>query len=338
MKRDAKLDYMKGVLILLVVYGHCMYWLSNDYTHRWNMYIPQFIYTFHMPLFVFLCGYFFSLKRHKPFFETIIDKFKRLIIPHVFFNIIWIIPVFLLWDWYGHFITRGYYVGHITLNNIFQYLTMFWFLWCIFLSCCISNIVYSILPRPHLCNMMIAVFLYITEALYPHIFLFTESHLGNMYIFFALGLILYGKESFIKSKFCVICSSIVYIIYLWLLFSESPYYCFWNEKIGKIAAVVCSFNIINLLYNTSIYNKIFLKISRYSLFIYIYHFTILYPLIGIIQNDQTGDYIAIINFIISILTVLILSGIAKNIHNNSWLRRYMFGEYKDYKDESSSLK
>lgn len=338
MKRDAKLDYMKGILIFLVVYGHCMYWLSNDKTPRWNLYIPQLIFTFHMPLFVFLSGYFFSKKRNKPFFETIIDKFKRLIIPHLFFNIIWIIPIFLLWDWYGHFITRGYYAGHITLNNIFQYFTMYWFLWCIFLSCSISTIVYSKLPHPHLCNIIIAVFIYITDNLYPHIFLFTESHLGNMYIFFALGVILYGKESIIKSKWSVICSSIVYIIYLWLLFSESPYYSYWNEGIGKIAAAVCSFNIINLLYNTSILHKFFIIISRYSLFIYIYHFTLLYPLIGITLKNQTGNYTAIINFIFSILTVLILSEIAKIIHNSLWLRKYMFGEYKDYKNVSTSLK
>ena len=302
------------------------------------MYIPQLIYTFHMPLFVFLSGYFFSLKKNKPFFETIIDKFRRLIIPHLFFNIIWIIPIFLLWNWYGHFITRGGYEGHITLNNIFQYLTMFWFLWCIFLSCCISNIVYSILPRPDLCNMLIAISFYIIQILYPHIILFTESQLGNMYIFFALGLIMYGKGSIINSKWSVICSSIVYIIYLWFIFSDSPYYSYWNEEVGKIAAVVCLFNIIILLYNKSVLHKFFLIISRYSLFIYIYHFTLLYPLIGITQKSQTGNYIAIINFILSILTVLILSGFGKIIHNSLWLRRYMFGEYKDYKNVSSSLK
>ena len=215
---------------------------------------------------------------------------------------------------------------------------MYWFLWCIFLSCSISTIVYSKLPHPHLCNIIIAVFLYITDNLYPHIFLFTESHLGNMYIFFALGVILYGKESIIKSKWSVICSSIVYIIYIWLLFSESPYYSYWNEGIGKIAAAVCSFNIINLLYNTSILHKFFIIISRYSLFIYIYHFTLLYPLIGITPKNQTGNYTAIINFIFSILTVLLLSEIAKITHNSLWLRRYMFGEYKDYKNASTSLK
>ena len=153
------------------------------------------------------------MKKNKPFLETIIDKYRRLIIPHLFFNIIWITPIFLLWDWYGHFITRDCYEGHITLNNIFQYLTMFWFLWCIFLSCCISNIVYSILPRPHLCNILIAISFYIIQVLNPHIIIFTESHLGNMYIFFALGLIMYGKESILYSKWSVICSSIVYIIY-----------------------------------------------------------------------------------------------------------------------------
>ena len=151
-------------------------------------------------------------------------------------------------------------------------------------------------------------------------------------------MVMYGKESIINSKWSVIGSSIVYIIYLWFILSDSPYYSYWNEEIGKIAAVVCSFNIINLLYNTSVLHKFFLIISRYSLFIYIYHFTLLYPLIGITQKNQTGNHIAIINFILSILILLILSGFAMILHNSSWLRRYMFGEYKDYKNVSSALK
>ena len=54
MKRDARLDGLKFVLIFLVVLGHLSY---NDY----GLGLTKMIYSFHMPVFVFLSGYFTSL-------------------------------------------------------------------------------------------------------------------------------------------------------------------------------------------------------------------------------------------------------------------------------------
>lgn len=44
------IDVMKGMAIVLVVVGHYL---------LWTPWIPTFIWSFHMPLFVFLNGYFF---------------------------------------------------------------------------------------------------------------------------------------------------------------------------------------------------------------------------------------------------------------------------------------
>ena len=56
-KRDLSLDVVKAILIVLVVLGHAMRegscsGIMND--------IVGFIYHFHMPLFVLICGYFFK--------------------------------------------------------------------------------------------------------------------------------------------------------------------------------------------------------------------------------------------------------------------------------------
>ena len=56
--RDAKFDTLKGWLILSVVFGH---FFSHDATHSVpSEAIANFIYSFHMPLFVFISGYFSS--------------------------------------------------------------------------------------------------------------------------------------------------------------------------------------------------------------------------------------------------------------------------------------
>ena len=53
-KRDLKLDGLKFIMIFLVVLGHLSY---ND----WGLGVSKIIYSFHMPVFVFLSGYFTSL-------------------------------------------------------------------------------------------------------------------------------------------------------------------------------------------------------------------------------------------------------------------------------------
>ena len=55
-KRFEKWDNVKGMLIILVVVGHYMYYFQDD---TWNMSrIYYGIHLFHMPLFVFISGLF----------------------------------------------------------------------------------------------------------------------------------------------------------------------------------------------------------------------------------------------------------------------------------------
>lgn len=54
--RDNRIDTLKGVLIALVVWGHCfLYGIPQDGI---KMVIANYVYLFHMPFFVFLSGYF----------------------------------------------------------------------------------------------------------------------------------------------------------------------------------------------------------------------------------------------------------------------------------------
>lgn len=51
MERDNRIDALKGVLITLVVLGHCLLWGGQKSS------VANWIYLFHMPFFVFLSGY-----------------------------------------------------------------------------------------------------------------------------------------------------------------------------------------------------------------------------------------------------------------------------------------
>lgn len=59
-KRNIQYDYIKGVAIFLVIYGHSISHLDIGQTSWWENPVYMFIYMFHMPLFIFVSGYFFN--------------------------------------------------------------------------------------------------------------------------------------------------------------------------------------------------------------------------------------------------------------------------------------
>lgn len=74
-KRIEYLDIAKGIGILLVVLGH------NDFEVI-SLFVQRLIYSFHMPLFFFLSGYF--LNTAIPFFEFVKKRFNSLLKPYLF--------------------------------------------------------------------------------------------------------------------------------------------------------------------------------------------------------------------------------------------------------------
>lgn len=74
-KRIEYIDIAKGIGILLVVLGH------NDFGYI-SPYAYHVIYSFHMPLFFFLSGYF--LKTNIPFLEFAKKRFNSLMKPYLF--------------------------------------------------------------------------------------------------------------------------------------------------------------------------------------------------------------------------------------------------------------
>lgn len=100
--RNSKLDNIKGVLIILVVMGHL---LELDMEYGINRFLYIIIYTFHMPVFVFVSGYFanFSIKR----------TIKKLLYPYILFQFLYLL-----------------FAKHVlNLDNLIQFTTPYWLLW-----------------------------------------------------------------------------------------------------------------------------------------------------------------------------------------------------------------
>ncbi|QDP41711.1 acyltransferase family protein [Radiobacillus deserti] len=84
MQRNAYLDNAKVLLITLVVFGHVIQPFTSDSTTVHVLY--QWIYTFHMPLFIMLSGYFAS-GSSKPGYVKKLGK--KLIVPYLLFQMIY---------------------------------------------------------------------------------------------------------------------------------------------------------------------------------------------------------------------------------------------------------
>lgn len=91
MKRDAYFDNLRLVLIFFVVFGHLIQPYTTDFSTISSLY--TIIYTFHMPAFILVSGYF---ARGSGDFSHIKRLFKQLIIPYLIFQVAYGIFYYLI--------------------------------------------------------------------------------------------------------------------------------------------------------------------------------------------------------------------------------------------------
>lgn len=125
-KRNNTIDAMKGFGIILVVLGHV---IQGNITVPDNNIIYRYIYSFHMPLFMFLSGYVAYITNNKINNNFLFIKTKELFVPFI--------------SWY---FTIGFLLANfeekIYLSTYLKELIFFpdnglWFLWILFLIFCI---------------------------------------------------------------------------------------------------------------------------------------------------------------------------------------------------------
>jgi len=90
MIRDLKFDNLRGFAMLLIVFCHFLQ--QNQFINLFEFnFVYKFIYLFHLPLLVFVSGYF-----SKDNSESSIKAFRTVFIPYLIFETLWIIYLFLI--------------------------------------------------------------------------------------------------------------------------------------------------------------------------------------------------------------------------------------------------
>lgn len=138
--RSAYLDFLKGMLIFLVVWGHAIQfvgypqsadWRANAF---WSDPVFKLIYLFHMPLFIAVSGFLCHRSIQRKDLATITrGRFRQLVVPIIAWGIAW--PLFLLGlAAAGPSGETFQFPAPLVLSGEIglEIATRFWFLWAVF--------------------------------------------------------------------------------------------------------------------------------------------------------------------------------------------------------------
>lgn len=99
------LDILKCMAIFLVLWGHSIQYLRSD--SPFDNPVFRFIYSFHMPLFMAVSGFFAQKLCRKSFMEAVTSRFRQLLLPLVTADVIYLIVLgfkpddsFFNWFWF----------------------------------------------------------------------------------------------------------------------------------------------------------------------------------------------------------------------------------------------
>lgn len=217
-KRNIQYDYIKGIAIFLVIYGHAISHIDIGQSSWWENPIYMFIYMFHMPLFIFVSGYFFNANKNPR--NYVENKIRALIIPAISAT-----PFIFIAD-----------CSNKGVFNIYQFFTLLkgdlWFLKCLFICSICTYVIVFIYDkksshylkygqRYKILALMVLFFILQIIGYYKPWILFNAQHL---YLFFILGH--FFRNSYVERW--ILKNKHISFIYSVVLFGISFYY--WDYE------------------------------------------------------------------------------------------------------------
>jgi fucose 4-O-acetylase-like acetyltransferase len=139
-KRVDWVDIAKGFGIVLVVFGHAARGLdSAGITFRGFAQVDKFIYSFHMPLFFALSGFFFIASARKGGREYLRSKVSTILYPYLIWSLIQIVI---------QYAASSLINGDVTWHDVVTFYEprgQFWFLLGLFITSITNLLFYSLL-------------------------------------------------------------------------------------------------------------------------------------------------------------------------------------------------
>lgn len=331
------IDLAKLFAIYCVLWGHSLQYMSvNNFV---NNSIAGFIYSFHMPLFMVLSGYFFSSSLKLTFASLIIKKSRQLVLPILSWSI-FLEVIYSIWKLCnGKNIIMSDFLQNIRLNID----SSFWFLKSLFFCYILAYIFIKMIKIEWLaCFGALSLCI-----LNPNVF-----QLGFMFPFFFIGIFIQKYYTFIEKydKLILVSSFLLFAIMQFFWRGEYMIYFCKIPAIYDFKTVSYSYRmgvaIFRFVVGTvgSIFFVLLFRYVYYNLKVNFYFPSILgqYTLgIYIVQTflwEFLGDYMIfpvysplLYNFLLTPITALIFMltslGIVKIIQQNKYISFLFLGNY-----------
>lgn len=189
-------NYLRAIGIFLVVLGHSFPYI-DDINSNFYKHVHSLIYSFHMPLFIMISGFFAykilninSLSQYKNF---ILNKFQKLIIPYFTISLMTIPIKFLL----NKFSERSIVLSDVLIDILFypwnNPIIFFWFIYVLFIIFLFSPLIVKLNKY-----FVLTIFLILSIIPIKNIEIFGISTILKYSIFFFTGV--YIREYYIKHR------------------------------------------------------------------------------------------------------------------------------------------
>ena len=324
--RDDSFDFVKGILIFLGVYGHTIVvygqvapTIYGDYGE--NLFFSV-IYSFHMPLFVFISGYFATHTLNKTMSECARKVWHRLLIPAM----IWSVVQFLIFYWGGY--ARG--LDSMVMDS----LRSVWFLYCIASLYLVGNCVFKFGKWKYPIAVVLMVVMYLCYKL-PGVAYIEYFQPIRQWPLFVMGVFYYEYKQNLSPSFLkilVAVSTMVYVcLYIWLASNHPLEYIRSSENYLLRAVVyqtgtITWFAVFRMLYHliaTSRIASYIVIIGRNTLGIYVTNSKWLMIVTLIVAP---AILLEIPQWLTALITTMLLLGFTLFLKRNKFLAEYLLGE------------
>lgn len=271
--RDKSIDILKGIAILLMIVGH----LKGIPTI-----VHSFIYSFHMPLFVFVSGYFY---KRKPLMFSVTRDMKQIVLPYIICCVFYIIRCICFGDfeWTQQTILASLFAqigpGETFFSTPISGIGMLWFLmalfWCRFLFNLMSHFIRDVYLLFVTCITLTIAAIYLQQC-FPLIPLCFVPGMG-MLVFYLIGFLVRTYSDWFTRKKVAYLSVIPILIWVWCIFKSSvvvgacSYGCLPLDIIGSIGGTIVFLFISRFIENYKI-SDFFAWCGNYSLTLFSFSF------------------------------------------------------------------
>lgn len=325
MNRIIELDFFKGIAIILVVSAH---FLSSNWINSVDIHpVYTWIYSFHMPLFVFISGFLIdhnSCNKEIIVGQQIMKKLKSLIVPFIVWTYL-LSPIF----------TQSTVI--FSLNEFVNPNARYWFVYMLFYLCLIY-IGCEVLYRKNkfwgtIIFLLICMVLLSIQLVYPMKVI--NSVIQYIPIFF-YGVVISKFDNDRKDLFCNVLLRNVFLV---VFVMSSIYYLKFEEAyLNKLMKLLSSFSLSSIVvycmrervissFNENKIIKVFSYIGQNSIVIYLTHFEflLLFEPPAELLNRFTPFWVFIITIILSspIISFCLLLG--KIMEHFKWVNRFVYG-------------